>query len=256
MNVLMDKELRELRKTYRFIILPLVFVFFGIGGPTLIRLLPVLLRSTPADLQISLPDFGPADGLAQFLELSRQLGLLAVVVIYMGIVAGERREGMLALLFVKPISRLAYLASRWGVNAAYVAVSFLAGSGFALMYTHLLLGRPEYGTMAVVTALYLSYVVLAYSWTTFFSTWMRNPAAAAGLSILMLFVLPVVGILWQPLADFGPYGAVSAGTAALGSAGIPAEALPASAAVSAVLNLLWSGGLVLGAYGLLRRAEL
>lgn len=256
MAVLIGKELRELRKTHRFIILPLVFVVFGIGGPALIRLLPLLLERTPADFQMALPDFGPADGLAQFLELSRQLGLLAVIVVYMGIVASERRDGMLAVLFVKPVSRLAYLVARWGVNGLYVAASFLLGSGFAVLYTRLLLGPPEYGTALAVTGLYLTYVLLAFSWTTFFSSWMKNPAAAAGLSIIPLFALPVVGYLWRPLAEYGPYGAVAAGTAALGAVGVPAETLAISAVVSALLNLVWSAVCVLAAYAVLRRTEL
>ena len=44
-RVLAAKEVRELLKTLRVIILPAVFVFFGIAGPGLIRLLPVLLEN-------------------------------------------------------------------------------------------------------------------------------------------------------------------------------------------------------------------
>lgn len=257
MRVLAAKELRELFRTLRVIILPAVFVFFGIAGPGLIRLLPVILENSGTEgLGMSLPDFGPADGFGQFLELARQIGLLAVVIVYMGIVAGERRDGMLATIFVKPVPRSLYLTTRWLVNGAYAAVSFLLGAGVAVLYTLLLLGRIDLSTAVAATALYVTYVVLTFSWTTFFSAWMKSPPAAAGLSVLPLFVLPALGVISEPLGQYGPYGAVAAGTAALGMLGTAAAPIPVSAVISAVLNLVWSVLLVAGAHALLRRAEL
>lgn len=255
--VLAAKEVRELLKTLRAIILPLVFVGFGVAGPGLIRLLPVLLESTEAQgIEMALPEFGPADGFGQFLELSRQMGLLAVIIVYMGIVAGERRDGMLATLFVKPVSRLTYVSTRWFVNGAYVALSFVAGSAVAYLYTVLLLGRIDPGGAAAAAGLYLTYVLLAFSWTTFFSAWMKSPPAAAGLSVLPLFLFPAIGFLWGPLADYGPYGAVAAGTGSLGLLGLAAEPIPGTAVVSAALNLVWCLALLAGAHASLRRAEL
>lgn len=257
MGVLVAKEIRELLRTLRVIILPLVFVAFGMGGPALIRLLPVLLESAGAQgVDMTLPDFGPGDGFGQFLELSRQMGLLAVIIVYMGIVAGERRDGMLATLFVKPVSRLTYLATRWCVNGTYVAVSFVAGAALAYAYTLLLLGRIGLGTVAAATGLYLTYTLLAFSWTLFFSAMVKSPPAAAGLSVLPLFIFPILGVIWEPLGEWGPYGAVAAGTASMGMVGTAAVPVPGTAVVSAVLNLVWCAALVGGAYAFVRRAEL
>ena len=256
-RVLATKEVRELLRTLRVIILPAVFVFFGIAGPGLIRLLPIIVKNSEAQgLAMSLPDFGPADGFGQFLELARQMGLLAVLIVYMGIVAGERRDGILSTLFVKPMPRSVYVTTRWLVNGTYVVASFLLGAGVAVVYTLLLLGRIDLGMAAAVTLLYAAYVFLAFSWTTFFSAWMKSPAAAAGLSVLPLFVLPALGVLWKPLGEYGPYGAVAAGTAALGMLGTPTVPIPGSAVISAVLNLGWSVLLVVGAHAVLRRSEL
>jgi ABC-2 type transport system permease protein len=256
-GVLAAKEMRELLKTLRVIILPAVFLFFGVAGPGVIRLLPVLLENTAAEgFDIPLPDLGPADGFGQFLELARQMGLLAVVIVYMGIVAGERRDGILATMFVKPIPRHVYLTSRWLVNGVYTLLSFLLGAAIALVYTLILLGRIDIGDAIAATALYSTYVVLVFSWTTFFSAWMKSPPAAAGLSVLPLFIFPVVGVLWEPLGEYGPYGAVAAGTAVLGMLGTVPESIPASAVVSAVLNLVWCVVALGGAFSLIRRAEL
>jgi ABC-2 type transport system permease protein len=256
-GVLAAKEARELLKTLRVIILPAVFLFFGVAGPGIIRLLPILLESTEAQgIDMALPDFGPADGFGQFLELARQMGLLAVVIVYMGIVAGERRDGMLATMFVKPVPRRLYLTSRWLVNGAYALVAFMLGAAVALLYTLLLLGQIDIGDAVAATFLYASYVLLTFSWTTLFSALLKSPPAAAGLSVLPLFALPVLGVLWEPLGEYGPYGAVAAGTAVLGMLGTTPEAIPTSAVISAVLNLVWCGLLVVGAGSVLRRVEL
>jgi ABC-2 type transport system permease protein len=255
-SALLAKELRELWRSKRVLILPLLFIAIGITGPALIRLIPILLEQTPGTIGLELPDFGPADGLAQYLELARQMGLLAVLLVYMGILAGERRDGLLAFLFVKPVSRLTYVSVRWATNGTYVLASFAVGAGVAAVYTLLLLGAPDYGAMAQATLLYLTYVLLAFSWVTLFSALSRSPALAAGLSLLPLFVLPVLGALWDPLGTYGPYGAVAAGTARIGAAEIAAQPVPPSALASAGLNIALSVLLVLGAYRALRNAEL
>jgi ABC-2 type transport system permease protein len=257
MRVLVGKEILELRRTFRFIVLPALFLVFGILGPAVIRALPLILKNSGGQqFDLQMPEFGPADGLAQFLQLTRQMGLLAVIVVYMGIVAGERKDGTLAMLFVKPVSRMDYLWSRWAVNGAYVLVSFLLGSAVAVLYTLLLLGRPDYGAMAEATGLYLTYVLLVFSWTTLFSALMRSPAAAAGLSVVPLFLLGLLGYIWKPLGLYGPYGATAAGTAVVGATGSPSVPVPASALISAGLNLALCVLCVLGAYRALRRAEL
>ena len=153
-------------------------------------------------VQISMPNFGPADGLNQYLQFSRQLGLLVIVVIFMGVVASERKEGLLSVLFVKPVSRLRYLSLRWAVNALYVLVSFAIGGGVAILYTTLLLGKPHIGAMGVALLLYLCYLLLVFSWTFFFSALFRQGPIAGGVSLVPLFVLPFLGALWKPLGSW------------------------------------------------------
>jgi ABC-2 type transport system permease protein len=199
---------------------------------------------------------GPAEGFLQFLELARQFGLLAVVLVYMGIVAGERRDGLLVTVLVKPVSRLAYLTSRWLVNGAYVLASFVLGTGVAVLYTYLLLGRPDLGAALAAGGLYLTYMLLAFSWTTAFSSLTRSAGIAAGLALIPLFALPVIGYLWSPLGEYGPYGAVAAGTAALGMAQTATEAVPWSALVSAGVNVAGSLALLGASFLAIRRAEL
>lgn len=256
MMVLLRKELRELRRTWRFVFLPLLFVVFGIAGPVFIRLLPALMESAQAEMQITLPEMTPGDALVQFFSLSRQMGLLAVILLFMGILAGERREGLLTVLFVKPVSRLQYVGTRWLVNGLYVLGSVVLGAAVALLYTALLVGPPHTGQMVIATALFLSYVLLCFSWTVCFSALVKSPPAAAGLSLLPLFVLPVLGSLWEPLGTWGPYGAVRAADGALGAASVAPAPIEAAAVASGVLDLGLSLVLVGCAYLALRRAEL
>jgi hypothetical protein len=98
--------------------------------------------------------------------------------------------------------------------------------------------------------------LLVVSWTFFFSSLTSSPGAAAGLSLVPLFLLPVLGFLWKPLGTYGPYGAVAAANAALGGVGQQAVALPAAAWVSAGVNVVTGVLLVIAAYLALREAEL
>ncbi|HEY5529422.1 MAG TPA: ABC transporter permease subunit [Thermoleophilia bacterium] len=256
MRALLQKELKDLVRTHRIVFLPAVFVVFGIMGPALIRLLPTIIKQAGQQVEISMPNFGPADGLNQYLQFSRQLGLLVIVVIFMGVVASERKEGLLSVLFVKPVSRLRYLSLRWAVNALYVLVSFAIGGGVAILYTTLLLGKPHIGAMGVALLLYLCYLLLVFSWTFFFSALFRQGPIAGGVSLVPLFVLPFLGALWKPLGGWGPYGAASMGSSLIGGADIAPVGLSFAGVASALIDLGLSLVLLLGAYAAIRRAEL
>ncbi|NLE74267.1 MAG: ABC transporter permease subunit [Actinobacteria bacterium] len=256
MTILLAKEMRELLRTHRWLILPVLFVVFGISGPALARLLPVLLESAGAGLEIVLPPPSPTDGYAQFLKSTNELGILAVILVFMGIIASERKNGTLAALLVNPVSRLTFVWAKWLVNGAYTLLSFTLGAAFAIVYSYLLLGTPDLAALLEATGLYLSYLLLAFSWTLCLSALVRSPAAAGGLSLIPLFLLPMLGMLWRPLAEYGPYGVVNAATRLVGGMGTPSIAVESPALVSLVLNLLVSVLLVAAAYVALRRAEL
>ncbi len=155
------------------------------------------------------------------------------------------------------MSRLAYVWSRWLVNGLLIGLSFLVGAGVAVLYTLLLLGRPDLGTVGLVALLALCYILLGFSWTFFFSSMTRGPGAAAGLSLIPFFLFPALGSLWKPLGTWGPYGGVEAALKALGG-GMQGPAVPLSGQVivPAGLDLALCVLLVFGAYAVLRKAEL
>lgn len=257
MIVLLRKDIKELMRTRRVLFPPVLFLLLGIGGPLFVRLLPVILESAQQEMQMAIPDTTPVDGIVQYLSLVAQLGLLAVILLSMGVVASEKRDGLLAAVFVKPVSRLAYLWSRWLVNGTLIAASFLLGVAVAVGSSLLLLGSLPLGDVAAAGLLWACYVLLVFSWTFFFSSLTRGPGAAAGLSLLPFFLLPALGSLWDPLARWGPHAPAAAALEALGG-GMqgPAVALPAGAFVVAGLDLVACVLLVLAAYGVLRKAEL
>ncbi|OPZ79285.1 MAG: putative transmembrane protein YxlG [Actinobacteria bacterium ADurb.Bin444] len=256
MKLLLGKELLELLRTRRWLVLPILFVVFGIGGPALVRLLPILLKTAGAGLEITLPPPVPADGFAQFLQSANQMGLLAVILTSMGLVASERRGGTLATLLVRPVSRQSFLWAKWLVNGVYALLSFIVGAGFAILYSYLLLGTPDTASLLLATALFLPYLLLTFSWTLFFSTAAGGPAAAGGLSLIPLFLLPILGSICKPLGEYGPYGVVPAATKLVGGMGTPSLPVEPAALVSVAVNLSLSALLVLGAWLVLRRAEL
>jgi ABC-2 type transport system permease protein len=256
MNVLLRKDLKELLRTRRILFPLILFVVLGIMGPVFVRLLPVLLKGAQTQIQFTVPVASAGDGFLQFLSLVNQLGVLAIILLSMGLIAGERKEGTLAVLFVKPVSRLQYVWSRWLVNGLLYTLSFALGSAVAILYTLLLLGRPPLSTLATVTGLEVCYLVLVFSWTLFFSSMARGPGVAAGLSLIPFFLFPTLGAIWRPLGEWGPYGAVAAGTKALAGMNGPAVPLTSAAYVSAGLDLVLSAALVFAAYAVLRKTEL
>ncbi|MCX6092661.1 MAG: ABC transporter permease, partial [Candidatus Bipolaricaulota bacterium] len=96
--VLFGKELREQVKSYRLLILGLVFVFFGLASPLLAKFTPEILKSVGTDqgITIVLPEPTAADAVAQFVKNVSQIALLVLVFLTMGSVVAEKERGTAA----------------------------------------------------------------------------------------------------------------------------------------------------------------
>ena len=109
-SVLLRKELLEQVRTWRMVVVVIVFAIFGIGSPALARYTPELVKALAgSQFTIQVPTPTVTDAVVQFLKNLGQTGILAAVLLSMGSVATEKEGGTAALLLTKPASRGAFL---------------------------------------------------------------------------------------------------------------------------------------------------
>jgi len=207
------KEFKEQWRTYRFLVLVIVIVFFGLTSPLLAKFMPDLLKmvSGTSDLSIVLPAPTVMDAVGQYLKNTSQFGFLLALLLTMGTVAQEKDKGTAAMILVKPISRATFLATKFlALSLTFLASLVLAGLG-AYYYTVILFQPVDVGAWLAMNLLLWVYFMVYIALTLLFSTISRSQAAAAGLSFGVLLVLSLVGSIGK-IGDYLPAQLINWGT--------------------------------------------
>ena len=106
------KEMKEMISSYKILIMPLIFVFFGILQPVTLYFLPEILESTGQGIEIELPPMTFADSINGYFSTIFQIGAIVIALSAMGAISKERSSGTAALILSKPISRASFMFPR------------------------------------------------------------------------------------------------------------------------------------------------
>ena len=189
------KELLEGWRTYRFLVLAVVLVVFGLLSPLAAKFTPQMMTLIPGGEEISkiIPAPTLMDAVSQFIKNISQFGILLAIFLSMGAVAQEKDKGTAAMMLVKPLTRGTFLLAKFaGVSLSFLACLALSALS-AYYYTVILFSAPDFGGWMVMTALMFVYIEVYIAITLLFSTLMRSQAAAVGMSFGALLVLGLVG---------------------------------------------------------------
>ena len=204
-GVLLKKELREQLRTGRFVAVAAVFVLFGILGPLTDRFMKQLfdfIGSESGGMSFQVPPPSLAGASSQILKNLSQFGIMCALLLAMGSVAWEKDRGTAGMILTKPASRAAFLAAKLVAISLNLALAVALGCGLGYVYVVLLYPSafPLGGYIAMCLLLWWILVVFA-AITMLGSTITRSAIAAAGIGLVALLVLGILGAL--PVV--GPY---------------------------------------------------
>jgi ABC-2 type transport system permease protein len=232
--VSLNKELRQLWRTRRMLVMAAVFLVFGMGSPLMAKLTPQMLNAIPGAEQfaelIPIPTAG--DAMTQYIKNLSQFGFLLAVLLGMGAVVGEKERGIAPMILSKPMPRWAFIAGKFAAQfLMYLGCLILAGLG-AYYYTIILFGALEFGDFALLNGLLLLWLLTFASLSLLGSTLGKSTAASAGIGLLLCVALMLAGSLplYGALLPGGLLGwATQLGMTAAGVAPVAAqEAIPAA----------------------------
>jgi ABC-2 type transport system permease protein len=216
-GILLRKELLEQWRTLRLPLVTIVFVFIGLSSPVLARFTPEILKAVGGNLiPIVVPTPTAADAVDQLAKNLYQLGALVGILLAAGSVAAEKDRGTAALVLVRPVGRLGYLVAKLAAMGATLAIATAAAVAGAWFYT-LVLFEPLPGLGWAASGILDWLFLMAWVAITFLaSTLTRSSLAAAGLGIVALIGIGVLGIVpalapWLPTGLAGPAHAAALG---------------------------------------------
>lgn len=215
MTVLRLEWLRLVR-TRRWLVLALPFVFFGMAGPISIHYLPQILASEFGELALKIPKPAPSQGMAEYAEQISGIGLIIVVAAAAGALCIDASPTLSTFYRTRVDSIRTLLVPRYAVIAGAALVSFVAGTLAAWYETTVLLGPVAAADVALAAAFGSLYLAFAVAVVALASSLVRSTLATVGVSLCLLFLLPVIGIYppvgrWLPSALAGAFGAVVGG---------------------------------------------
>ncbi|MGE5675285.1 MAG: ABC transporter permease subunit [Mycobacterium leprae] len=204
---MLKKELKELVRSYKLLMVPLGFVILGLMQPLTYKLLPMLenVSNLPAGsvLKIAMP---PADWIVgSTIGQYNQMGVLFLVLVAMGTIAGERATGVAATVLTKPVGRGNYVAAKAVAYTLLAALSLLLGLVATAYYTHFLIAPVTWLTVLKGGLLYLPNLLLVVAVTLLCSSVMSSGVAAGGTALVAVILLNTVpGFLGKSISSFSP----------------------------------------------------
>jgi ABC-2 type transport system permease protein len=130
------KEFIENLRTYKLMIMIVVFLIFGVMSPLFAKFTPEILKAAGLDasaLGVGTPT--AIDSFAQFFKNVGQLGLLVLVIVFSGIMANELSKGTLINILTKGMRRSTVILSKFIMATVIWTVSYLLCLAVTYAYT-------------------------------------------------------------------------------------------------------------------------
>lgn len=218
------KEFTENMRTKRILVLACVFVFFAIAGALLARYMgeffALIMPSDDETAQVLIEMMGNPrweEAYVQFYSQLGQIGILAVLFMYMGTVQREIRSGTASLMFSKGMGFAPFILAKFTMAGIITTVITVVSAIITYVYTFLLfeeagqIGNVLFGSLifSAATLMMLAVVMMCSSFT-------KSSAVSGGLSfgafilLLAISAIPRIGV-YSPFSLFSFPVAISLG---------------------------------------------
>ncbi|WP_455544308.1 ABC transporter permease [Intestinibacter sp.] len=132
------KEIYELAKTYKLLLLIIVFLIFGFMNPIVAKLTPDIMKSlVEQGISISLPEPTILDSWAQFFKNVSQMGLIVLVIMFSGIISNELSKGTLVNMLTKGLSRKTVILSKFTSTCLIWTLAYFLSALVTFLYSML-----------------------------------------------------------------------------------------------------------------------
>lgn len=130
------KEFCEMIRTYKLLIMSIVFIIIGIMNPLTAKLTPNILSSfMPEGMSITITEPTAMDSWMQFYKNVPQMGLIVTVVVFSGIITNEYAKGTLINILTKGLSRKTVILAKFTAASVIWTLSYWICFSISFGYT-------------------------------------------------------------------------------------------------------------------------
>jgi len=158
LKTLIKKEVLELFKTKKFLVLPIVILFFSLTSPIIAKLMPEIIDSMGTEgMQIIVSEPTMRDAFDQLLNNLNQIGYFVLLFVATSTFISDKTKGRLTLILSKPMKRSHILISKFIVLMSQLIIAVLIGSIFFGIYTFVIFKEFDVIKYLGVMGLYVLY---------------------------------------------------------------------------------------------------
>lgn len=198
------KELMEIRKTSKLIVLPVVFLFFAILSPLTARYMKEIMEAAGVGEMIKLiPDPVYLDSFIQFFKNADFMCILTTILVFMGSVSEEKSKGSAILVMTKGVSRTDFILSKFFAAALLFTAAYMISAAVFIYYTSILFPGAYIAESWLALFLFWLYGILITAITILASTLSRSVTMSAVMALLAYAV--IAGITALPkIGEYSP----------------------------------------------------
>ncbi|WP_342028694.1 ABC transporter permease [Oceanobacillus limi] len=204
---LFKKEMLENWRNKKWVWFPLVIILLSILDPISSYYMPQIIDSVgglPDGTVLELPDYTPPEVVIMSLGQLSSLGVLVIVLMSMGTIAGERKSGVAELVLVKPVSYKNYVTAKWASLILLVWISLFLGLFVGWYYINILFGDLTFLHLLQITFFYGLWLTLVVTLVIFYNTWIKTPGLVAFLTIATIMIMSLITQVFGHFLDWSP----------------------------------------------------
>ncbi|SDR09311.1 ABC transporter permease [Virgibacillus salinus] len=243
---LFKKELLENIRNFKWIWVPLVMILIATMDPVSSYYLPQIIDAVggmPEGTEFQLPDFTPSDVVMMSLSQISSIGVLVIVLMSMGTIAGERKSGVSELVLVKPVSYTNYITAKWAAVLLLTLTALALGMLSSWYYVNLLFGELSFGELLQIIFFYGLWLALVVSLSIFYNTLLKIPGLVAFLTIATILVMKLITTIFSHLLEWSPNNISGYINQMLVSGNVPSELTGAAIVTIVIIILLVAGSI-------------
>ncbi|MCZ0702843.1 ABC-2 type transport system permease protein [Natronobacillus azotifigens] len=197
---IMRKEFLEYWRNFSWIWVPVVFIFLSIMDPLTTYYMPIILDSVgglPEGAVFEIPELPAPEVLMMSLSEISMFGVLIIILLTMGTIAGERKSGIAELVLVKPVKYPIYITAKWLAKIKLFLTAFIIGMLVSWYYVNLLFDTIPFTDWLLTVIFYSFWLVFVVSLTIFYSTLLKNPGLVAAVSVGTLIGMSIINSIFS-----------------------------------------------------------
>lgn len=232
-------ELLRLFRTMRWAGLLASYLVFGILGPLITRYQEEIFRSVGGGVTIQAPPPTRGLAIAAYLGNASQIGLIVTIFIAAGSLAFDAKPEWAAFLRTRARSLGDVVVPKFTVMTLAASASFALGAGAAWVGTTLLIDEVPAGAMLLGVVAWTLYLAFSVSVVALAAGLSRSVVGAAGLTVVVLLVLPIVAEVLPAVRPWSPSSLVGAIVEMVDGASAVDYVRSAGVALGLTLGALW-----------------